>query len=199
MAVVDGMITEVEARAGAADGEGDGSKNHLGAIAYTLRARRTIHDWYRDAGISLQTPVTALKYLYTLTCPHDTSFPMTEPSPQLFEKGDDVFACVERMNPALQQIMDQPFGSVQPLLCAMTMTYAQLLKERGGDGQSVLRTLDAFTTLPKPLRKQVRSCHAHIESMIGQLKQEGFALDAILLSMLGAILGIYQECPIPQD
>jgi hypothetical protein len=124
---------------------------------------------------------------------------MTEPAPQLSEKEDDAFTCVKRMNPALQKIIDQPFGSVQPLLCAMTMTYAQLLKERGGDGQSVLQTLDAYAELPKPLRKQVRSCHAQIESMIGQLKQEGFALDAILWSMLGAILGIYQECPIPQD
>jgi hypothetical protein len=103
------------------------------------------------------------------------------------------------MNPALQKIIDQPFGSAQPLLCAMTMTYAELLKERGGDDQSVLRTLDAFTTLPKPLRMQVRNCHAHIESMIGQLRQEGSALDAILWSVLGAILGIYQECPVPQD
>jgi hypothetical protein len=124
---------------------------------------------------------------------------MAEPSPQLSEKEDDVFACVERMNSALQKIIDQPFGSVQPLLSAMTMTYAQLLHERGGDGQSVLRTLAAYTELPEPLAKQVRNCHAQIESMIGQLKQEGFALDAILSSMLGAILGIYQECPIPQD
>jgi hypothetical protein len=80
----------------------------------------------------------------------------------------------------------------------MTMTYAQLLKERGGNRQSVLRTLDAYTELPEPLRKQVRKCHAEIESMIEQLKQEGFALDAILRSMLGAILGIYENAPFPR-
>jgi hypothetical protein len=124
---------------------------------------------------------------------------MTEPRPQFSENETDAFACADRMRPALQKIIDQCSGSVEPFLGAMITTYAGLLKERGSDGQSVLRALAAFAAMPAPLRNQVPNCHAQIKSMIGQLKHDGFALDAILWAMLGAILSLYQECRVPQD
>jgi hypothetical protein len=123
---------------------------------------------------------------------------MTEPNPEISKNEAAAFACARRMNPALGKILDQR-GAVEPFICALTKTFAELLKERGGNSQSFILTLATFSDLPAALHKQVPKYHAHIKVVIGQLKHDGFSLDAILSSMLGAILGLYQACRVPQN
>ena len=38
----------------------------------------------------------------------------------------------------------------------------------------------------------MRGCHARSKTLIAAIRQEGFTLDALLWSMLGAIINIYQ-------
>jgi hypothetical protein len=71
------------------------------------------------------------------------------------------------------------------------MPSTQLLRERGGSDETLTRAVAAFGSLPANARQQVPDCHAQIKTLIEGAKQEGFTVDAILWSMLGAIVNVY--------
>jgi hypothetical protein len=110
---------------------------------------------------------------------------------------DDATACVDRMRPQLQKIINQRFRG-EALICAMTTSFAELLRERGGSEEPLTRAMAAFTQLPAVARRQVPECHAQIKAVISAVKQESFSPDTILWSMLGAITNIYQGLHFPK-
>jgi hypothetical protein len=110
---------------------------------------------------------------------------------------EDAVVLVDRMRPELQKIINQRFRG-EALICAMTTSFTELLRERGGSGEPLTRAMAAFTELPAVARGQVPACHTQIKAVIAAVKQEGFSLDAILWSMLGAITNIYQGLRFPK-
>jgi hypothetical protein len=121
--------------------------------------------------------------------------PMRKPA--LDPEQDNALLCVERMRRTLQNIINQRFKG-EALVCAMTTTFAELLRERGGSDEPLTRALGAFSQLPAATREQVRSCHAQVKGSIAAVRREGFSLDSILWSMLGAITSIYQAMRYPE-
>jgi len=120
------------------------------------------------------------------------------PETVLDTKEDDALLCVDRMRPGLQKIINQRFKN-DALICAMTTTFAELLRERGGSEEPLIRAAATFSKLPPATRDQMRACHSQIKILITAVKREGFSLDAILWSMLGAITSIYQGFRFPKD
>jgi hypothetical protein len=57
------------------------------------------------------------------------------------------------MKPKLQGIINQGFQG-EALIAAMTLTFAELLRERGGSDEPLLRATEVFTKLPSAARKQ---------------------------------------------
>jgi hypothetical protein len=109
--------------------------------------------------------------------------------PSLDPDADDGFRCVDRMKPKLQEIINQGFRG-EALIAAMTLTFAELLRERGGSDKPLLRATEAFTKLPAVARKQTMRCHGQIKAVIADVRQEGFSPDAILWSTLGSLTNI---------
>ena len=110
---------------------------------------------------------------------------------------DDAYLCVDRMQPELQKIINQHFRG-EALICAMTTTFAGLLKERGGSDEAITRAVEAFAQLPAAVRKEVPDCHARIKNMIDNVQRDGFSQDAILWAMLGAIINLYRSFGFPE-
>ena len=116
-----------------------------------------------------------------------------EPSDDL---PDDGFRRVDHMKPKVQEIINQGFRG-EALIAAMTLTFAELLRKRGGSDEPLLRAMDVFTKLPAVARKQTMGCHAQIKAVIADAQREGFTPDAILWSTLGAITNIYRGLSFP--
>lgn len=110
---------------------------------------------------------------------------------------DDALLCVDRIQPELQNIINQRFRT-EALICAMTIAFAELLRERGGSDEPLTRSMAAFAALPATARKQVPDCHSRIKTLISAVRGEGFSLDAILWAVLGAITSIYRGLGFPR-
>jgi hypothetical protein len=110
---------------------------------------------------------------------------------------DDAVVCVDRMRPELQKIINQRFRG-EALICALTTSFAELLRERGGSEEPLTRAMAVFTQLPAVARGQVPGCRTQIMAVIAAVKQEGFSLDAILWSILGAIISMYEGLHFPK-
>lgn len=113
------------------------------------------------------------------------------------EEEDNALLCVDRMQPGLQNIINQDFKGAA-LICAMTTAFAELLRERGGSDEPLTRAMAAFSQLPAATREQAQSCHKQVKNLITVVRQEGFSSDAILWSMLDAITKIYQVMRYPK-
>jgi hypothetical protein len=100
------------------------------------------------------------------------------------------------MKSKLQKIINQGFRG-KALIAAMTLTFAELLCERGGSDEPLHRAMEVFTKLPAMARKQTMKCHAQIKAVIADVRREGFSLDAILWSTLGSITNIYRGLGFP--
>lgn len=111
---------------------------------------------------------------------------------------DNALFCAERLGPGLQNIIDQRLKA-ESLLCALTTTFAELLRERGGSNEPLIRAMAAFTEMPALARKQMRDCHRQIKSLISTLRGEGFSLDAVLWAMLGVIISMYRAFGFSAD
>jgi hypothetical protein len=103
---------------------------------------------------------------------------------------DDALLCIDRMRPAFQKIIHGFRG--ETLLCAMTTAFGELLRARGGSDEPLKRAVAAFTSLPAAIRKEVPDCQSQIKAVIAAVKKEGFTLDAMLWSMLGALVNLFQ-------
>jgi hypothetical protein len=102
---------------------------------------------------------------------------------------DDAVRCIDRMRPELQNVINRCSGG-DALMAAMSISFAELLRDRGGDDEPLLRTMKVFTKFPSKVRKEARDAHDRLKILISDLKTEGFTLDVILWSMLGAITNI---------
>ena len=80
---------------------------------------------------------------------------------------DDPLACADRMNTAMQSICAQ--FRAPAVIGALSTSFAQLIVERGGSDEPLLKTLHASSTAPPHLRTQLRECHAQVETMISSL------------------------------
>lgn len=73
--------------------------------------------------------------------------PFSSP-PQFDPNGDDdALACVGEMRPKLQRVIDQ-CTRAEGLVCAMTLTYAGLIHQRGGLEEPLSKALAALAELP---------------------------------------------------
>jgi hypothetical protein len=93
------------------------------------------------------------------------------------------------MLPAFRKIFKDFDAKV--LLCAMTNTFAELIYERGGSDEPLNRVFSDFPALPAAIREQVPDCHAKIKAEIAAVRQDGFTLDAVICSMVGALVSLY--------
>jgi hypothetical protein len=109
----------------------------------------------------------------------------TEP----ISREDDAIQCVDRMRSELQKIINQ-CSRGDALMAAMTICFAELLRDRGGDDQPLKGAMALFAKLPSIARKETMLCHGQLKTFVAILKNEGFTLDAILWSTLGAITNI---------
>lgn len=109
---------------------------------------------------------------------------------------DDPLACAGRMNAAMQPIYAQFHAGA--VIGALSTSFAQLIVERGGSNEPLLKALHLFSTAPLPLRTQLRKCHANVKTMISSLKRDGFSHYAILWAMMGNILALHAACRCPQ-
>lgn len=110
---------------------------------------------------------------------------------------DDPLACAGRMDAPMQSIYAQfRAGAV---IGALSTSFAQLIVERGGSNEPLLKALHLFSTAPPYLRTEVRECHANVKTLISSLKRDGFSLSAILWAVMGNILALYRACEFPQD
>lgn len=57
---------------------------------------------------------------------------------------EDGLRCVSRLKPKLQEVINQGFRG-EALRAAMTLTFAELLRERGGSDEPLLRAIEVFT------------------------------------------------------
>ena len=83
-------------------------------------------------------------------------------------------------------------------MMAMGICFAELLRDRGGDDEPLLRTMDVFMKMPSNSRKETKLCLTQIKTVIAAVKDEGFTLDAILWSTLGAITNIMGGMGFPR-
>jgi hypothetical protein len=67
---------------------------------------------------------------------------------------DNALLCAEHMGPELQKIIEQRFKA-EARLSALTTTFAELLRERGGSNEPLIRAMAAFAELPAHARKTV--------------------------------------------
>jgi hypothetical protein len=105
---------------------------------------------------------------------------------------DDPHACGVRMNTYLQSIGAQ--FRAPAVFGALSTSFAELIVERGGSDEQLLKMRQVYSKQPPHLRTQVRECHAQVETMISSLKRDGFSLYAILWAVMGNILALHTVC-----
>jgi hypothetical protein len=122
--------------------------------------------------------------------------PFTD-APRFNPKEDDALACVDAMGPELQRVIDQRHSG-NALICALSISYAELIRSRGGREELLLQAMECFATLPKNARDETRNCHAQVKEVIGRIQQQGFSADAIMWAMIGAITKVFSAFGFPK-
>jgi hypothetical protein len=118
---------------------------------------------------------------------------MTATNPS-FSREDDAYQCVDRMRPELQKIINQ-CSSGDAFMTALSICFAELLRDRGGDDEPLLRTMDLFMKRSSKIRKETQRIHAQLKTLVAATRSDDFTLDAILWSTVGAITNVMAGIP----
>ncbi len=113
------------------------------------------------------------------------------------KKEDDGLACASVMSPELQRILDKRYSG-DAFMCAMATTYAELVRSRGGQEEPLLKAMEMFASLPRRARREVPLCHSDLKAMNRRIHAQGFSDDAIMWSMIGAVMNILGQAGTPQ-